>query len=155
MDYNPKRNFVLKAETIRLCLSNANLLDYFCCKDIQNVNELYAVENSLGMNLQVIVSHGDCICKLPSDSILVGTSDSCENEIYITGLNKNIMGIQSHPEFDLKYAIYDRIWPAVVNKGRLTDEEVIEAKESFKRYDENNGIGAKRLNTLISCFLHG
>ena len=25
-------------------------------------------------------------------------------------VRKNILGIQGHPEFDLQYAIYDRIW---------------------------------------------
>ena len=47
---------------------------------------------------QIIVSHGDCVLTLPEGSELVGSSASCEYEVFLTGRHLNILGVQSHPE---------------------------------------------------------
>jgi len=114
--------------------------------------------------LNVIVSHGDCVHELPSSSVLLASSPSCSHEIFIIGRDcishsvensdgntqMNILCCQSHPEFDLQYSIYDRILPAVMERKRLTEAEIEEAKATFKKYDGND---ASKLLIYISSFL--
>ena len=109
----------------------------------------------------MIVSHGDCVLRLPTNAVLLASSPSCENEIFVVGKPSedsssqprkvNILCCQSHPEFDLQYCIVERIWPAVVDLNhRLTPEQEEDAKQSFDRYD---GKDAAKLLSLISSFL--
>lgn len=123
LDYNPKKNFVLKAETVRI------VEDSF----IKYLSPLTKP------TLTLIVSHGDCVTELPPNSELLANSDTCCHEMFITGAKRNILACQSHPEFDLQYCIYDRIWPAVVEKNhRLTSSEEEEAKATFEAYHDDD-----------------
>lgn len=71
--------------------------------------------------------------------------------MYLAGEKKTIIGCQSHPEFDFKYAIQERIWPHVVEKcRRLNDEEIELAKATFAEYDGND---AKLFLSWINDFL--
>lgn len=71
--------------------------------------------------------------------------------MYLTGKHRNILALQSHPEFELKYAIYDRIWLSVVEKNkRLTEEQVVEAKRSFEDFSDDDRM---KMSLLISSFL--
>jgi len=86
-------------------------------------------------SLTLLVSHGDCVHELPPNAELLAKSDSCCHEMFIAGTQRNILACQSHPEFDLQYCIYDRIWPAVVEKNhRLSSIEQEEAKATFEAY---------------------
>jgi hypothetical protein len=90
------------------------------------------ITTSKSRDLKIIVSHGDCVLTLPPDSLHLGSSFSCANEMYLTGPHKSIFACQSHPEFDYEYAIKERIWLAVVDKNkRLNDDEIVVAIESF------------------------
>lgn len=125
VDYNPQKNFVLKAETIKL-----------------DVGRFSHHLQSLGQDsLCMLASHGDCVRQLPPHSEQLATSLSCENEIFITGRLKNILACQSHPEFEFTYCIQDRIWPSVVDsKQRLTQEEIAEAMASFEGFTPADSV---------------
>jgi GMP synthase-like glutamine amidotransferase len=100
----------------------------------------------------VICTHEDCVEILPPKSVLLGSTPLCKNHLFVTGKHENILGCQSHPEFDLQYAVMDRIWPSIVGKlKRLSDAEIQESLASFEKY---TGDGASELCTLISAFLH-
>lgn len=123
VDYNPNKNFILKAEIINICKETFS-------------KYLIPIEQS---TVNLICSHGDCVLILPPNSELLASSTSCMHEIYITGIHQNILACQSHPEFDLQYCIYDRIWPAVVEKNRrLTQDEIEDAKVSFLNYNADD-----------------
>jgi len=137
VDYNPNKRFILKAETV--VPNHSNFVNTF---NIENPLDGY----------KVLVSHGDCVKVLPEHSVLLASSVSCSHEIYVTGKYKNILAFQSHPEFELQYAIKDRIWPRVVeDKKRLSAEEITVALESFKGFNNDD---ANKLGELISNFLH-
>lgn len=140
VDYNPSGRFVLFFENIQVFPDfNNHLLKY-----VKDANEF--------TSLRLIESHGDCVRELPKDSILLASSNSCTNEIWITGLKQNILACQSHPEFEYDYAIKERIWPSVVEKNhRLTEDEAKEAMNSFQDY---NTIDSNRFCKIISAFLH-
>jgi hypothetical protein len=72
--------------------------------------------------------------------------------MYAAGdVQPNIIGVQSHPEFDYTYAIEERIWKAVVEtKKRLSAAEEEDARESFAAYTDKD---AKRLLQYVGRFL--
>jgi GMP synthase-like glutamine amidotransferase len=145
VDYNPGRNFILRSETI-VPTSAAQMASHF-----PGFNDDYS-------SMSVIVSHGDCVCTLPPGAVLLASSESCANELYIVRgegkhvKNHNILAAQSHPEFDYDYCIRDRIWPAVCARKRLTEEEQAECAKTFVGWDRN--WGADRLCALIKFHLH-
>jgi GMP synthase-like glutamine amidotransferase len=100
---------------------------------------------------KLIVSHGDCVCVLPPESVLLGSSQTCANEMYLTGKYRNIFACQSHPEFEYEYCIKERIWPAVTEtRKRLNDEEIKAAAESFENFNRED---SKCLLSMIKSFL--
>ena len=124
VDKNPNGLFILKAENITVNDHGAAILGV--CKKA---------------SLNIIVSHGDCVCQLPSDAKNLASSPSCSNELYICGIRGNILCCQSHPEFDYDYCIRDRIWKAVVdNKNRLSEEQKLESLSSFENYDGSDAL---------------
>ena len=149
VDYNPTKRFVCKAESVCLCESI----------DSTFLNPLHPYMSKLppgSEGFSVISSHGDCVEVLPRGAVLLASSSSCTNEIYMVGkdpLNRNILGIQTHPEFDVEYAIWERIWPlAVVKNKRLSEEERLAYEPGLHRYDRTEGADA--LISFISDFLH-
>lgn len=142
VDYNPNKRFVLLAETIRF----TSLAEGF--EAAQSF-----ISPPADDCLKVIVSHGDCVIQLPQGCHRIARSDSCEHEIYIAGPHKNILCMQSHPEFDYDYAIRDRIWPAVVERNkRLNEEEIARSKESFEAFGGRH-CGSDQLIMMIKAFL--
>jgi GMP synthase (glutamine-hydrolysing) len=140
VDYNPNKVFFLKAESVQV---NLDLIH----KYFRNANE-----NDVQANFNVIESHGDCVAVLPPDADRIGTSSSCTNEIFVTGAHRNILACQGHPEFDLQYSVYERIWPEAVDRmHRLNEDEAREYKKTFECY---TGEDALRLRRLIATFLH-
>lgn len=146
VDYNPGKRFILKAETI--CLEQPIFSSIVPIGDSGNPSAV-----------QIIVSHGDCVETLPERAVRLGSSATCQNELFAVhpppsataGRKANILCCQSHPEFDLEYCIHERIWPAVVDQNkRLSDEQVVEARESFAKY---TGADAATLLQMISLFL--
>lgn len=135
VDYNPNGNFVLKADDIKL--------------------DTYVFEQYLGsMNsnsICLINSHGDCVRELPPGSDLLAYSDNCTHEMFVTGGNRNILGVQAHPEFEYQYSIAERIWPAVVDtRNKLTTAEIEDSKASFARYTDED---ARKFMAAVSKFL--
>lgn len=160
VDYNPKLNFVLKAETVKInektfwqSLPTAATSIHCACSTeaslrCEKVDEKIVAEKK---SFNLLVSHGDCVIQLPPNAELLASSESCQHEIYIAGVSRNILACQSHPEFDLDYSIHERIWPAVVEKNnRLTETEIVEAKETFAKYTGEDAIFFRK---LISAFL--
>lgn len=73
--------------------------------------------------------------------------------MFVAGNRHNIWASQSHPEFDLQYAIRDRIWVAVVEvHNRLNEEEIATARDTFASYESQND--ASLVMQSISEFLH-
>jgi GMP synthase-like glutamine amidotransferase len=133
--------FILKAETIVLQQSFHNLAIKYL------LNQPFSKPC-----LKILVSHGDSVLTLPVGAQLLASSDSCPNEIYVCGSSNNIIGCQSHPEFDFNYCIEERIWPAVVDvRKRLDDDEAIAARNSFKDYGQEDPL---YFMELVSSFLH-
>ena len=135
VDYNVSGRFILGAETITLATQASPLFP------------------SDKRTVRAIVSHGDCVRALPPNSRLLGSSPSCQNEIFITGRFGNLLACQSHPEFDYDYAIKERIWPAVVEKNkRLSEDEVEAARASFACF-AGREEGPDLLMNVIQAFL--
>jgi GMP synthase (glutamine-hydrolysing) len=80
--------------------------------------------------LRVLKSHGDCVSRLPPGATLLASSSSCTNEIFAVG--EQFLALQSHPEFDLEESIMQKIWPAVVARGSLSDEEQAASLATFQ-----------------------
>ena len=141
MSRNANNRYVLKVENLKLKLE---------CKDV--FGHLKTDPRTFADSFSVISTHGDCVSKLPATSLLLGSTPLCENSLFMVGKENNILCCQSHPEFDLKYAVLDRIWPKIVDQGGLLSrDEVEESLESFTRYD---GVEARILCQMISDFLH-
>jgi hypothetical protein len=65
--------------------------------------------------------------------------------------NRNLLCCQSHPEFELQYAVTERIWPAVVEqRRRLSEQEADAARSSFADYSRGD---ADTLCAAINRFL--
>jgi GMP synthase-like glutamine amidotransferase len=92
--------------------------------------------NSGALELNLLDSHGDCVRELPPGATLLASSSSCSNEMFLAGTRGNIMGVQSHPEFDLDFCIRERIFPAICKNKRLSEEGERDAMESFAAYDQ-------------------
>lgn len=121
-----------------------------CCQTLPLAPEVIHRLQSTG--LQIIVSHGDCVRKVPDQALLLANSSSCGAEMFIAGRQWNIFASQSHPEMEYDYCVRDRIWPVVVEqRQRLSDEEVAIARASFARY---TGEDAKLFMAAIRDFLH-
>ena len=122
--------------------------------DIIFANKLNEIKDSKKVmkSYNIIVSHGDCVCALPSKAILLGSSISCTNEMYVTGVCRNIFGCQSHPEFHYDYAIKDRIWKSVVHtNNRLNEDDIKIAKDTFALYSRKD---SDELLQIIRKFLY-
>ena len=154
--YNPQNNLILKAEHIKM-LSDV-VEKHFGPTFTSMYNSTKICENHQEedtnqiISFNLIESHGDCVLTLPPNSELLGTSDSCLHEIFITGKEQNILACQSHPEFELQYSVYDRIWPEAVERcQRLQGEDIEISKQSFANY---TGKDALYMREMISFFLH-
>ena len=151
VDYNPGTRFVLKAETVTL---EREAFREVLGDGVDN-DDSDGSDDGAGP-LKLIVSHGDCVKTLPATActVLLGHSPSCAHEMYAAGeVKPNIIGVQSHPEFDYEYAITARIWKAVVEtKKRLNEAEEEDARESFASYTDKD---ARWLLQRVAKFLRG
>jgi len=131
VDYNPDKKFILKAEVL-----NPMYTDF---KEFFSLDQEYD-ESFLISGFKVLESHGDCVKTLPPGATLLASSHSCNNEIFVCGAHRNLLACQSHPEFDLDYAIHERIWKSVVVKNkRLTEEEAQYSMSSFEGFSRQSG----------------
>lgn len=138
VDFNLSHKFCLTAETIQ-----TTPLFYHHLKE-------YYPKDKVEFAIKVIESHGDSVIVKPTESILLGTSVSCENEILLHGAYGNLLSAQSHPEFEYKYAIEDRIWKFVVEKNkRISPEDAVLALKSFQDYNQ-----PQEFIEIIQNFLH-
>eukprot|EP00428_Durinskia_dybowskii_P060711 CAMPEP_0170382100 /NCGR_PEP_ID=MMETSP0117_2-20130122/14763_1 /TAXON_ID=400756 /ORGANISM="Durinskia baltica, Strain CSIRO CS-38" /LENGTH=247 /DNA_ID=CAMNT_0010637717 /DNA_START=71 /DNA_END=814 /DNA_ORIENTATION=+ len=148
VDYNHIGRFVLKAEII-------SVQPWFVAKYLKNdctLDQPASEQNHSGVGFSLKESHGDCVLSLPPGAELVGTSSTCNNEIFVAGVAKNILACQSHPEFELQYSVRERIWPAVVEKdNRIAEPYVEEYRRSFDTYTGEDAVLMKK---AIAAFLH-
>ena len=132
VDRNQSGEFILLAETINFDHKVLAKLPEVsqCCQSLRSIGD--AGEEG---QIKIINSHGDSCIKLPPCATRLASSQSCDNEVYVCG--RNILCCQGHPEFELNYAIWDRIWPAVVEKNqRLSEEKILAARASFEGYTQ-------------------
>lgn len=145
VDFNPEKKFLCKCENIYPVDNKSIPHQFDLMKD--------GVDSQC---LKVIVSHGDCVTQLPSEAVLLASSESCKNEIFTmkrTDSLPNILACQSHPEFDLQYCMWDRIWAiAVLKNGRVQGSEKDRFEESLKAFTRDQG--ADYLIEVIKSFLH-
>lgn len=177
---NHKNEFILGAERISISnnlkenninnnennLLPSGIYKYMNPKLINLLHSKHLNNNE--KEFRLLLSHGDSVHILPSKSILLASSPRCQNEIFITYSNKDyekhthnieslynitprFLAFQSHPEFDLKFAIIDRILKNLKFNNRITLEEEEVALNSFNEYDPNH---AKLTLEFISNFLH-
>jgi len=141
VDFNPGNRYVLKIETLHV------LPDFFTY--LADKGE----EGKKKSTFSIINTHEDCVASLPPHAISIATSASCVHEAFVAGRHrKHFLGVQGHPEFDLQYAVLDRIWPAVaLKKNRLSDHEMTDARQSFDKFSSDD---SDQLCRLISHFLH-
>lgn len=139
VDFNPDKKYILQIEKL-------TTNDPF-------QNQFSAISRSpLLKNYSIISTHEDCVIELPDTATLLGSTIFCENHLFMAGKNNNILACQSHPEFDLKYAVIDRIWIGVVEKRRmLSKSDIVDSLRSFEEYD---GMDAKDMCAVICDFLH-
>ena len=67
-------------------------------------------------------SHSECVLKAPEDAIVLGSSKTSPNELFL--VNNNILAIQSHPEISPPLAL-EKIYPSLKSTGRLVNEEEV------------------------------
>jgi GMP synthase-like glutamine amidotransferase len=143
VDCNPGSQFALKAENVCLCQPTFS-------KHLHNGDDATSAHRQ---SLNIIVSHGQCVVKLPPDSEHIGTSESCVNELFVTGNKKNLLCCQSHPEFlDVNYAMHERIIPIVINERKRLNEE--QAAVALKSLQEFTGDDSRLFLSMVSEFLH-
>ena len=73
--------------------------------------------------LRLLESHGDCVLRLPPTAVLLGSSPSCEHEVWTAGFEESVLAFQSHPEL-FPSDLADKILPAISGKN------VIDAAQS-------------------------
>ena len=64
--------------------------------------DMYFLVNRLGVAAtpcSIISTHSQCITCLPRDSILLAKSAYTPNECFLVGRYRNLLGLQSHPEY--------------------------------------------------------
>ena len=55
----------------------------------------------INQDITLVQSHGECVLKMPADSVLLASSPSTEHEIFLT--DKRFLAIQGHPEADASW----------------------------------------------------
>lgn len=142
---NPNNRYILQVERLTM---NANFQRILSSSSAQADGSFVGTEQSY----EVLCTHEHHVMQLPDGAQLLGSTPYCTNHAFVMGQNDNVMGIQSHPEFDLQYCVLDRIWPSVVDKlGRLNADQIEESKQSFAAYTPDGG---NRLCDAVSAFLH-
>jgi len=164
VDHNPTNKLVMKAESIYLS------------QDKQATSLIGSLLSDCDPNNNVLTClevHGDCVTALPPNSILLASSESCAHEIFLVPTNNNkdseissisgdvnssnnchhynILAIQCHPEFDVQYCIFDRIWD--IGKTYIgSDEQQQQSYDTLVKY--NRKLGADRLIQMMKHFLN-
>jgi GMP synthase-like glutamine amidotransferase len=145
VDHNPDNVFLLKAENI--VFHNKR---FFSKYPTFLVDEI-VLEKWATIGANIIVSHGDCVQKLPPNAKNLASSSSCKNEAFVCGINDNILAVQCHPEFDYEYAIQEKIWPSVVNVRKKISEE--QAESYMKTFQTFTGEDSRLFLQFIAAFL--
>jgi GMP synthase-like glutamine amidotransferase len=89
--------------------------------------------------MRLLESHGDCVLRLPPTAVLLGSSPSCEHEVWTAGFEESVLAFQSHPEL-FPSDLADKILPAISEKN------VIDAAQS--RTSET-ALGSFELERLV------
>jgi GMP synthase-like glutamine amidotransferase len=131
---NPTMKFLLQPEFVQL--NSHAILNFF---------------PFIKLTYSLIESHGEYISKLPSNAILLASSPSCPHELYLTGAKNNILGCQSHPEFNVSYALSDASDLFLTDSHRQEAEELF---ESFTSNDSQEFISNILLKFLVSPVLN-
>ena len=139
--FNPDKKYILQVENLKI---NNKFKELFSSENLGNSGNL--------LEYSVISTHEDSVLELPESATLLGSSENCKNHLFLAGKNNNILALQSHPEFNLQYAVMDRIWLGIVERRKLlSKDEISFSLKSFEGYDDAD---AKKLCGVISFFLH-
>ena len=99
--------------------------------------------------LQMLESHGDAVTQLPPGAVWLGSSTTCQYEIFSIG--ESVLSFQGHPEFSVAL-LKNRILPALRENERLSPLEEKAALSSFEAIQ----IQAQSNRRLVREFLlHG
>ena len=85
-------------------------------------------QNVYGHNqtrLDIIEIHGEEVINLPKDAICVGSSESCRNEIILSG--DSIITVKGHPEYSKKQ-VTDALLPVVKHHGCINVLQELELR---------------------------
>ena len=117
---NPSKQFCFKSENLEI------KSDWYKHPVLCNFWE----DGNFGINksIRLLETHGECVTGLPKNAILAASSDTCVNEIWYIG--KNVLAMQSHPEFTVKL-MKERILPKLIEKKLLSENEISLAESSF------------------------
>ena len=96
----------------------------------------------------LLESHGECVAQLPDGALLLGSSSTIPNEIWMVG--NNVLAMQSHPEFTAAL-MTERILPALVEKGRLTEDAAAVAVVSLQNTQAEGD--SDQIRKIIRAFL--
>lgn len=115
---NPGKTFICHNEKITLTGSEN---DSSFLNDVRKISETKA--------LRMLQSHGECVEELPTNARSVASSESCDHEIVL--YSDNVIGIQSHPDFNTA-DLSEVIIPSLLERKIITKEECDEANQSFE-----------------------
>jgi GMP synthase-like glutamine amidotransferase len=79
--------------------------------------------------MRLLESHGDAVTELPLGAVALGSSTTCQHEVYSVG--DSVLSFQGHPEFSVQL-LQERILPALRENKRLSPAEEREALTSFE-----------------------
>lgn len=111
-------------------------------------------------SFRLIESHGDCVRTLPPDTVLLASSPSCVNELFLTG--KNMLGIQAHPEFRVKEEVQENLWPRLLRKQKEAAEaagtpwgeaEALANEEALSTFAQP--LGDEAMLAILRAFIKG
>jgi GMP synthase-like glutamine amidotransferase len=145
----PNAKYVLQAET--LTATPAFFTTMAPLADPADAATTAATASLLQPTYTVLSTHEHHCERLPAGAVVLGSTPHCPHHFFTLGPHGNLLGLQSHPEFELEYCVKDRIMPSVVDKlKRLSAAEVDESLRSFARYTPDD---ADRLCGVIDAFL--
>jgi len=125
----PAQRFVFGSEHLRLNELGLRFLQENWPGTLEVTQDLFTCPGTDQPALRILQSHGDQVIQLPSNAVLLASSDTTENEIFRIG--ENIIAMQGHPEMSVKDLV-DKILPALRNGNRLSAEEEERALASLQ-----------------------
>jgi GMP synthase-like glutamine amidotransferase len=158
LQVQPWRDWVFRVSTVwhtPACIpqpsssSRALFSMRFTCSNVTPPQLGLCGDVSSWRGLRMLESHGDSVTELPPGAVALGSSPTCQHEMFSIG--DNVLSFQGHPEFSVAL-LKDRILPALRENKRLSRCEEMAALASFDEVQ----IHAQSNRQLVREFLlHG